>query len=167
MWSHSSSHIKLFCSQRTEKDFDYIFSQGCNPWQTKRDCRQQFLLGVYCSEYKDCPGTGVIVGMPPCCDLYMSNLPPIEGQSWLVIVWNGTLLVFHKCQGQSNYQTRWQSHLFESCRHSTAIIATTHHPMVVWPSRCDVIAGRCSVSRNTWHDWQSWNKRRSPLNMVL
>lgn len=144
----------------------HIFSQGCNPWQTKHDCRQEFLLGVYCSECEDCPGNGVIVGMPPCCDLYMSNLPPIEGQSWPLIVWNGTLLVFHKCQGQSNYPTRSQSHLLESwtfhcpdCQHPPPYGGVTR--------RCDVMTGRCSLSRNTWRDWQSWNKHRSPLNMLL
>lgn len=76
-------------------------------------CRR-FCCGLIVLNREDCPGNGVIVGMPPCCDLYISNLPPIEGQSWLVIVWNGTLLVFHKCQGQSNYPTRSQSHLLES-----------------------------------------------------
>ena len=132
--------------------------------QTKHDCSQGF-VAVYCSECNDCPESGVIVGNPACCDLYLSNLPPLEGQSWLVIVWNGTRLVFLKCQGQSHQPTRSPSHLPTSLshRHSTAMIANTHHPMVmavvvvvVWPGNrdvtgCDVMTGRRSPVGNTWH----------------
>lgn len=38
-------------------------------------------------------------------------------------------------------------------------------PANVMSNNIDVMTGRCSVSRNTWHDWHSWNKHNSPLKI--
>lgn len=167
-WLILPHNIHLFMLQFLKKKKN--FSYGYNSWQTDGDGRAGVSVGVYCPECNDCPKNGVIVGMPPCCDLYMSNLPPIEGQSWLVIVlkWHSACFsqnVRDKAFSQPDPCPTSLSHWY-----STAMIANTHHPMVVWPGQrdvkwCDVMTtGRCSVSRNTWHDLQRWNKHRSPLN---
>lgn len=108
-------------------------------------------MGVYCSEYKDCPGTGVIVGMPTCCDL--SNLPPTKGQSWLLFVWNGTLLVFSQmseCHNLAN-QIAVPAQLLESWTFHCHDCHNTHHPYG-------------GVTRPVWshplwcHDWKVFCK---------